>query len=552
MIKPVIDTNFTTDLILAILTSPVVYIPHFHYGYLQNAISNIIGNEGISRKIGIHSDEILEFDLYRGIFKFGERKAEGQSKLVRFLSDIIENDSTAIDDIRNVKLFLLNGAMSSIADDKECQNLISQFANYYHKGLFDRRRTIIIIEDFPHSSIPKQITPYIKVLNIPFPNDEAILNILRSISFSKSINKSQQLDLMDRMVCLMRGLHQYQIIEILSSALLKTSGFLSHTTYELCEKEKKNIVKKTNTLELIESKVSLDDIGGLAILKDDIRTKAIIFKNLSLALSTRVNLPLPKGILILGMPGCGKSLIAKAIAHEFGIPLLRLDIGKLMGKYVGESEENLRIALSTADASHPCVLWIDEVEKAFAGNNSGSNGDTLVVRLMGSFLTWMQERISPVYIIATANDAMRPEFMRKGRFDEVYFVNFPNKEEAKEIIKKKLEPYRNPDTIFDFQLFEEDSVSIIAEKMQCGKLGGFAGAEIEAVVTTVIENAFIKYVNTGQNHKVVIKCSDFESVIELTKQSIMSNQVGESGVKTNVERILDLQKFYKFKKASKS
>ena len=551
MIKPVIDTEFNTELLLGILTYPIIYIPHFHYGYLHYAISNILDNETVSQRIGIKSEEILEFDLYRGIFRFGEKKSEGQPKLLRFLSDILDEDSEYMDDIDKVKLFVLSGAMSSIVDNAECQNLLSQYATHYHKGAFDRRKTIIIIEDFPHSLIPKQITPYIKVINIPFPNNDVIQTILHTIPISKSIDECQRIDIIDKTACLLRGLHQYQIIEILSSSLIKTSGYLSYATYELCEKEKKNIVKKTNTLELIESTVSLNDIGGLSILKEDIQTKAIIFKNLSLALSNKVNLPLPKGILILGMPGCGKSLIAKAIAHEFGIPLLRLDIGKLMGKYVGESEENLRIALSTADASHPCGLWIDEVEKAFAGNNSGGNSDTLVVRLMGSFLTWMQERNSPVYIIATANDVMRPEFMRKGRFDEVYFVNFPNKEEAKEIIKKKLIPYRNPESIFDFQLFDENMISLIADKMQCGKFGGFAGAEIEAVVTSVIENAFIKYIKSGQNHKIAIKYSDFEDIIELMKPSIMSNQVGEIGTKTNIERILDLQKFYKFKLASK-
>lgn len=551
MIAPIVDTEFSTDLLLGILTSPVIYIPHFHYGYLKNALSTIVGRSNVSKRVGISADEILEFDLYRGIFRFEERKSLGQPKLVRFLSQIIENDNDDVDNINDIKLFVLNGVMSTIAEDKECQNLICQFATYYNNGVFDTRRTIIVIEDFPHSSIPKQLTPYIRVVNIPFPSQSSIQNILNTIPLSQSVNTHQKKALTDKMVCLLKGLHQYQIIEILSTALLKTSGYLSYATYEICEKEKKNIVKKTNTLEIIESNVSFDNIGGLATLKDDIKTKSIIFKNLSLALSNKVRLPVPKGILILGMPGCGKSLIAKAIAHEFDIPLLRLDIGKLMGKYVGESEENLRVALSTADASHPCVLWIDEVEKAFAGNNSGSNSDTLVVRLMGSFLTWMQERKSPVYIVATANDAMRPEFMRKGRFDEVYFVNFPNQEEAAEIIKKKLEPYKSPDSIFDFQLLSEESINLIAKNMQCGKLGGFAGAEIECVVTTVIERAFIKYIKNGKNHRIVIKEDDFDSIIMTMKPSIMSNQIGENGVKTNIERILDLQKFYQFKPASK-
>jgi SpoVK/Ycf46/Vps4 family AAA+-type ATPase len=311
------------------------------------------------------------------------------------------------------------------------------------------------------------------------------------------------------------------------------------------------MIKKTNVIELVDSDVSLQDIGGLDVLKEDIRVKSVVFRNIAPATSTNINIPTPKGILILGMPGCGKSMIAKAIANEFDIPLLRLDIGRLMGKYVGESEENLRSALNTAEASHPCILWIDEVEKAFAGNNSNGNGDSLVIRLMGSFLTWMQEHRNPVYIIATANDVMRPEFMRRGRFDEVYFVNFPNQQEAEEILRNKLTRYNHKNSIFDFQRIGEDNIRDIAKNMHGGKYGGFAGAEIEAVVNSVVERAFVSYVESGCNHKILIKESEFIFFINKMRPSIMSNQSSSSDKKSNIERIFELQKAYRFKSASK-
>ena len=227
--------------------------------------------------------------------------------------------------------------------------------------------------------------------------------------------------------------------------------------------EKKQIVKKSGIVEVVDANVQFSEVGGLDVIKEQLEVKREIFQNLNLA--SECNLPLPKGILIIGMPGCGKSMIAKSVANLFDMSLLRLDINRLMGQYVGQSEANLRKALETAEAAHPCVLWIDEIEKAFAGsNNGGNNNDMLVMRLMGHFLTWMQERKTPVYIVATANDVMRPEFMRKGRFDEVYFVDFPNAAERKDIFEKKISHYKKSKSgIFDFSQLK--SYERIVEQM---------------------------------------------------------------------------------------
>ena len=146
---------------------------------------------------------------------------------------------------------------------------------------------------------------------------------------------------------------------------------------------------------------------------------------------------IPKGIMIVGMPGCGKSLAAKAAAKLFEIPLVRLDIGRLLGKYVGESEHNMRRALKLAEAISPCVLWIDEIEKAFSGVGESGGGSDVTTRLFGQFLTWMQEKENTVFIVSTANDISKipPEFLRKGRFDELFYVDFPGVEERKQIIE---------------------------------------------------------------------------------------------------------------------
>lgn len=399
------------------------------------------------------------------------------------------------------------------------------------------------------STIPRTLVPYTQILQIPMPNEDEILKVLSRFPISSSVINEERQNFLLSLVRVFQGLHQQQIFSILRSALIRTGGFLSGVTKDIAEKEKKNLLKKSDTIEIIDSDVNLEQIGGLDVLKEDIKTKAKIFKNISVATSNRVNLPYPKGILILGMPGCGKSMIAKAIANEFKMPLLRLDINRMMGKYVGESEANLRQALQIAEAAHPCVLWIDEIEKAFSGSSNGDGGsDSVVVRLMGYFLTWMQERKSPVYIVATANDVMRPEFMRKGRFDEVYFVDFPNKVETTEILHKKIARYENG--IFDFSLFSNSTYSKIAELMQCGQYGGFSGSEIEAVVTIVMEKAFVGSLDLPMGY-VTIKITDFEEVINVMKKSIMANQKGRDGIKTNIEKIREVQNIYGMKKATR-
>lgn len=185
--------------------------------------------------------------------------------------------------------------------------------------------------------------------------------------------------------------------------------------------------------------------------------------------------------MIVGMPGCGKSLAAKATAKLFEIPLVRLDVGRLLGKYIGESEENMRKALKLAEAISPCVLWIDEIEKAFSGVGESGGGSDVTTRLFGQFLTWMQEKENTVFIVATANNISKipPEFLRKGRFDELFYVDFPNAEERQKIIeihlKKRNKWNKNLDIISLVKLTE-----------------GYNGADLEAVVKEAVESCFIE------------------------------------------------------------
>ena len=264
-------------------------------------------------------------------------------------------------------------------------------------------------------------------------------------------------------------------------------------------------------LEIVNFSESIEDIGGLENLKDWLYRKAFIFRELDKAIKFGVDVP--KGIMIIGMPGCGKSLTAKATASLFEIPLVRLDVGRLLGKYVGESEENMRNALKLSEAISPCVLWIDEIEKAFAGVGGEGGGNDVTTRLFGQFLTWMQEKENTVFIVATANDISRlpPEFLRKGRFDELFFVDLPNGTERRKILEIHLKKRKKWNENID-------SIALIKETE------GYNGADLEAVVKDTIERAFIEGRTTITTADLIRSIKDTKSISCTLKDKIASIQ----------------------------
>ena len=240
--------------------------------------------------------------------------------------------------------------------------------------------------------------------------------------------------------------------------------------------EKKHIIRKSGILEYYEAQEALDDVGGLEILKSWLKRRENAFTEEARA----YGLPLPKGILLIGVPGCGKSLTAKAVGAAWKMPLLRLDVGKVMGGLVGSSEENIRKALKTAEAVAPSILWLDEMEKGFSGTGSSnmSDGGT-TSRVFGTFVTWLQEKTAPVFVIATANNVhqLPPELLRKGRFDEIFFVDLPTGEERKEILSIHLrKKRRNPELVDLHKMIEA--------------MPEFSGSEIEQVVVSALYESF--------------------------------------------------------------
>ena len=245
--------------------------------------------------------------------------------------------------------------------------------------------------------------------------------------------------------------------------------------------EKCLALKKSGLLEYIPvSPSGLKDVGGLQNLKGWLSKR----KNAFTQKAKDFGLPAPKGIILVGPPGCGKSLTAKAASSELGMPLLRLDMGKMFGSLVGQSEANIRSALQVAEALSPCILWVDEIEKGTAGSGGGNLDSGVGARVMGTILTWMQEKKSPVFVFATANDVggIPPELLRKGRFDEMFSVDLPNVDERKEILEIHIKKKNRGHLIISGKLNINHFSGETSE--------GFTGAEIEAAINEAMYAAF--------------------------------------------------------------
>lgn len=551
--------EFKTQLYNGILSCPIVYINHYHYFLVDEVLENIL-----SSSKSLNEDNVLEYDRGLGcVVSFREKEVASKyakyTSVKSILRELVcpklakryscEEESLLL----QKRIYLFKGLNRELIGEEEV-SLMQTFATQYEAGRYNNNTTIIIVSPHSVTELPIALRKYVTILEIKPPSVEEIKQYILRLVGEEVFKDYQKKKYAEEMIRTLQGLQMYEVKQTLKTALLCTNNKIYSSTIRAALEEKERIVKKTGIIEVVEPNVKFEDIGGLQNLHDDLKRKSKIYENLGEAV--KYNIPIPKGILIIGMPGCGKSMIAKATANLFKVSLLRLDVNRLMGKYVGESEANLRLALETAEAAHPCVLWIDEIEKAFAGTNNGEGGDSMVVmRMMGHFLTWMQERKTPVYIVATANGVMRPEFMRKGRFDEVYFVDFPNSKERAEILRKQIEkkyPKENEECLFDFS--ELGDCTSVVKKMK-----KFAGSEIECVLNTVVEKKFSQYLNekneesdksSCKSPKVIIRNSDFDDVITHMEKHIMANQKGKNGNKTPIELIKEMQEMYKFEPAS--
>ena len=377
--------------------------------------------------------------------------------------------------------------LKKFKEDKERCYLILENFNFYLTNtdvvnlLFEiakMKRTshkTLIIES-SENCLPNALSKEIPVLNMPLPNKTFIKKIAESVVINSNL-KSDEYELTDELLNSVLGLTTTEINLAFLKAVQKF-GCLDDSVIPYLISEKESVIKRDGLLEYYHPENGFDGVGGLKNLKNWLRLRGDAFsqKAIDFGIDT------PKGVMLLGLPGCGKSLTAKCIARAWNYPLLRFDLGKVFGGVVGQSEANMRKALDVATTIAPCVLWIDEIEKGLSGLSSSDRTDGgTASRVFGSLLTWMQEKKEPVFVVATANniEQLPPELLRKGRFDEIFFVDLPSKEERKEIFKIHIQGKNRDITKFDLDQLAD-------------KTNGLTGAEIGSLVSDALFNAFSK------------------------------------------------------------
>ena len=331
-------------------------------------------------------------------------------------------------------------------------------------------KTIIIIgSDF---NIPKELQDLITTIQFQLPNQAEIIQELTRLIDSLNIKINSEL--FENLTQTCQGLSLERIRRVLSK-IIATHKTIDKNSISILLSEKKQIISQTEILEYWSAPDKIGNIGGVEILKDWLKKRKTSFS----IQAANYGLPTPRGLLLVGIQGTGKSLTAKAIANEWQLPLLKLDVGKLFGGIVGESESRLRQMIEVSETLAPCILWIDEMDKAFSNtDNTGDSGTSN--RVLGTFISWLSEKTKPVFVVATANnvDLLPIEIIRKGRFDEIFFLDLPKKQERKEIFKIHIQEFRpNSWNSFDYEKLAQLSES-------------FSGAEIKQSIIEGMYQAF--------------------------------------------------------------
>ena len=338
-------------------------------------------------------------------------------------------------------------------------------------------KTVVILS--PRLELPFELEKSISVIDLPVPDRDVMEAMFKELLRDVTDGGQAQVDLTEadreKLVTAVLGLTLDEAMRIFHQSLVRDAK-IDAVDIEAVLSEKRQIIRKSGLLEYYAPQEGMGDIGGLDLLKDWIRKRARAFSEDA----RRYGLPRPKGVLLLGVQGCGKSLTAKAVAQLWNLPLLRFDVSRIFDRFIGSSESNMRHALQTAESIAPAVLWVDEIEKAFSGAMSSGVSDAgTASRVFGTFVTWLQETQSRVFTVATANNIedVPPELLRKGRFDEIFFVDLPGPDEREEIFNIHLRKRDRDPAAFD--------VAALAQKAR-----GYSGAEIEQAVIAALYDSF--------------------------------------------------------------
>jgi AAA+ superfamily predicted ATPase len=337
--------------------------------------------------------------------------------------------------------------------------------------------TVVLLS--PTLVLPPEIEKDVSVLDVPLPTYRDLVQLLKEIVGVLREGKSAKVELTrddgDALVKAALGLTLSEAENAFAKAIAH-DGRLSRDDVARVLEEKRQVIRKSGLLEYYPTEERLQDVGGLDLLKTWLGRRGAAFSEAA----RRFGLPEPKGLLLLGVQGCGKSLTAKAIAAQWRLPLLRLDMGRIFSGLVGSSEENLRRAIQVAESVAPVVLWIDEIEKGLSGVRSSAFGDGgVTARVAGTLLTWLQEKTAPVFVVATANriEQLPPELLRKGRFDDLFFIDLPSRAERRDILEIHVRRRGRDPAAYDLDALAR-------------RTAGFSGAEIEQAVISALYDAF--------------------------------------------------------------
>src|SRR6059058_1541220 len=347
--------------------------------------------------------------------------------------------------------------------------------------------TVILLS--PVLQIPVELEKEVSVLDVPLPGFRDLYQLLREIVLVVRQGNQATIDLSreqaEQLIKAAQGLTLSEAENAFAKAIAN-DGVLNGQDIKLVLDEKRQVIRKSGLLEFVNADVDLDTVGGLDSLKRWLSDRCSAFGEPA----RKFGLPPPKGLLLLGVQGCGKSLTAKAIANFWALPLIRLDMGRIFSNYIGSSEENLRRAIRVVESVSPAVPWVDEIEKGLSGSGSSAMVDGgVAARVFGAFLTWLQEKTEPVFVVATANQigSLPPELVRRGRFDEIFFIDLPATAERREIWRIHLAQRRRDPQAFD--------LSELAQRTE-----GFSGAEIEQAVIAGLHLAFAEGKDLEQRH----------------------------------------------------
>lgn len=469
---------------------PYVYIPTWEEERAVEFIESIAYDESLIK----HTRKVYLWSQTKGFVEsVGKKAVNNTTEPINALDFVEKCNDDAVFIFKDLHIYFgAHGRPASYNVIRRMRDIITVL----HESV--KRKNVVLIS--PELVIPHDMQKEISVFDFPLPNVYEVIEMLDKIITENNLDDSTlEYEDKEKLAKAALGLTLQEAENAFSRAIVQNHG-INRDAIKIIFDEKNQVIKKTGILEFVKSNLNLNDIGGLENLKSWLVKR----NNSWLESAKKYNIPAPKGVLITGIPGCGKSLTAKAMSEIWQLPLLKLDMGKIFSGIVGSSEENMRRAIETAEAVAPSILWVDEIEKGLGGTERAGDSGTSI-RILGTFLTWMQEKTEPVFVIATSNDisSLPPELLRKGRFDEIFFVDLPTESERAKI--------------FEVHLNKRVAGSEAGKNVNItdGLLGrlsamseGFSGAEIEQVVISALYEAFF--------HKRDLEVADLENAIKNT------------------------------------